>query len=107
MVNGAAEAELERNRAALIALCEKYGVARLDVFGSATAAEWDPATSDLDFIVAFRNQPHRSLADRYLGLAQELEQLFGRRVDLLTERAIRNPYFRQAVEASRTPVYAG
>lgn len=98
--------ELETKRVALAALCGKYGVARLDLFGSAATEDWHPTESDLDFIVAFRPDPNRSLADRYLGLAQELEDLFGRPVDLLTEGAIRNPYFRRNIDATRALVYA-
>ena len=105
-MNALVAAELSAKRGALAALCAKYGVARLDLFGSSTTEDWHPNESDLDFIVAFRPDPDRSLADRYLGLAQELEDLFGRHVDLVTEPAIRNPYFRRAVEATRAPVYA-
>ena len=98
--------ELEAKRSALIALCTKHGVASLDVFGSGASDAWNPATSDLDFIVELHAQPGRSIADRYLALADDLESLFGRHVDLLTAASIRNPYFRQTVEASRTRVYA-
>ena len=105
-MNDSVKEQIDRNRAPLAALCEKYGVARLDIFGSGTTTEWRPGASDLDFVVVFREQLGKSLADRYLGLAEDLEGLFGRPVDLLTERSIRNPYFRQAVEATRTPVYA-
>lgn len=97
--------ELEQSGSALAALCRKYGVARLDVFGSATTDDWQPARSDLDFVVVFRPQPGTGLADRYLGLAEDLEALFQRPVDLITERSIRNPYFKRNVEATRTPVY--
>jgi uncharacterized protein len=98
--------EFRRKRAALAALCERYGVASLDLFGSATTAEWRPNESDLDFVVTFRPEAPESLADRYLGLAEHLEALFGRPVDLLTARSIRNPYLRQSVDATRTQIYA-
>jgi hypothetical protein len=105
-VNPLFNTELESKRTALVALCRKYGVSRLDLFGSGTAEDWRPGESDLDFVVAFHTDPHRSLADRYLGLAEELEALFGRSVDLLTDGAIRNPYFRRSVDSTRVPVYA-
>lgn len=98
--------QLEAKRESLAALCRKYGVTRLDLFGSGTTGDWRPADSDLDFVVTFRPDPNGGLADRYLGFAEALEALFGRRVDLLTERSIRNPYFRRGVAASREPVYA-
>jgi predicted nucleotidyltransferase len=99
-------AQLEASRDKLRVLCRKYDVSRLDLFGSAARDDWRPDGSDLDFIVTFRPDPGRSLADRFLGLAEELESLFGRPVDLLTERSIRNPYFRRGVDASRASVYA-
>lgn len=98
--------ELDAKRDAVVALCEKYGVASLDLFGSGSTDEWRPLDSDLDFVVAFRPGANRGIADRYLGLAEDLEALFGRPVDLITPASIRNPYFRKQVDATRARVYA-
>jgi hypothetical protein len=57
--------------------------------------------------MTFADTEKSGYAYRYLGFAEALEALFGRPVDLLTERSIRNPSFRQAVEATRRPIYAG
>ena len=102
----ALSAEFESKRGALAAVCEKHGVAPLDLFGSCTTDEWSPIDSDLDFVVAFRPDTNRGIAGRYLGLAENLEALFGRAVDLITPASIRNPYFRQRVDATRSRVYA-
>ena len=99
-------AEFDAKRDAIAALCKKYGVANLDLFGSGTTEEWRPLDSDLDFVVAFRPDPNGRLADRYLGLAEDLESLFGRPVDLITPASIRNPYFRQRVDATRSRIYS-
>jgi predicted nucleotidyltransferase len=96
---------IEQHRDAIRAICQQYGVRRLDLFGSATTGAFDPATSDLDFVATFANTRSPGYADRYLGFAEALQALFGRSVDIITERSIRNPYFRQAVEASRQPIY--
>lgn len=104
-MNDLLQSQLEEKRDALALLCQRHGVATLDVFGSAASDSWQPDTSDLDFIVVFRRDSNRGLSDRYLGLADDLEALFERRVDLLTPEAIRNPYFREAVEATRTRIY--
>lgn len=93
------------NREALLALCRAYGVASLDLFGSGLGDDWEPGRSDLDFLVAFHDQPGRSLADRYLGLAEDLERLFATRVELLTLDSIRNPYLRSTIEATRVSIY--
>jgi predicted nucleotidyltransferase len=86
-------------------LCRQYGVLRLDLFGSAVTGAFDDETSDLDFVAVFADTEKPGYADRYLAFAEALEALFGRPVDVVTERSIRNPYFRQAVEATRQPVY--
>ena len=87
-------------------LCVRYRVLRLGLFGSATTAIDDAEASDLDFIVEFQPMPVAAYADSYFGLLESLQQLFGRPVDLVVDSAIQNPYFRQAVEETRTPVYA-
>jgi predicted nucleotidyltransferase len=88
------------------ALCRRFGVRQLDLFGSAAGDQFDPHRSDLDFLVVFENSSPGLHADRYLGLLEGLQDLFGRRVDLVELRAIRNPYFRRGVENTRTPLYA-
>lgn len=96
---------VEEHRTSIAALCQAYGVQRLDLFGSATSEAFDASRSDLDFVVTFADKTPGTYADRYLGFAEELERLFRRKVDLVTERSIRNPYFRRAVEDTRQPVY--
>jgi predicted nucleotidyltransferase len=90
----------------LNALAEKHGVQRLYLFGSALSEDFDPMASDLDFLVEFKATPPGGRADRYFGLLEDLEELFGRPVDLVERQAIRNPYFQREVEASKYPLYA-
>ena len=89
----------------LARLCEAHGVKRLAVFGSAVSGNFDPATSDFDFIVAFRDTASPDYADRYLDFAEALERMLGREVDLVTERSVRRPSFRQAIESSQEVIY--
>jgi predicted nucleotidyltransferase len=89
----------------LAALCRRYGVRRLDLFGSATSGAFDPARSDVDFLVEFDDDPSR-LFDRYFGLKESLAALYGRPVDLVTAGSLRNPYFIAAVNETRRLVYA-
>ena len=98
-------AAIDTRRAEIEELCKRYGVRTLYIFGSAVR---DALTdeSDLDFLVDFDNPVVPGYADRYFGLAEGLEDLFGRAVDLVVERAIRNPYFRESVEESRVLLYA-
>ena len=91
--------------AAFQAICGRFGVRRLDLFGSALTERFDPARSDLDFLVAFGTDVPGTLFSAYFGLKEELERLFGRTVDLVAEDGIANPYFRREVEKSRRPVF--
>ncbi len=86
-------------------LCRKYGVVRLDVFGSAARGDFDPATSDIDLVASFARTNEPGYADRYLDFAESLEALFGRRVDLLTPGAIRNPRFAETIKRESVPIY--
>jgi len=95
---------IENRKSELASLCRRHGVRRLDIFGSAATGEFQDATSDLDFIAIFTDTG-AGYADRYLDFADALETLFGRNVDLLTERSVQNPYFRRSVESTRQTVY--
>lgn len=91
---------------ALKALCQKHAVRQLDLFGSAAADDFDPARSDLDFVVDFLPVPRRGFSDVCFAVLADLQELFGRPVDLVEVTAIRNPYFRKSVEETRVPIYA-
>jgi predicted nucleotidyltransferase len=95
---------VERRKTEIAALCRHYGVRRLDIFGSAATGKFQDVSSDLDFIADFAEKG-AGYADRYLDFAEALESLFGRPVDLMTERSIQNPYFRKSVEATRQTIY--
>ncbi len=91
-------------RAEIAALCERYGVRRLDLFGSATTGAFHPAASDLDFIVDFMDYGP-GVARRFIGFGDALEALFGRRVDFVFDSKLTNPYFKASVDASREKIY--
>ena len=97
---------LAGHEAELAALCRRFHVRRLELFGSAATARLSP-DSDLDFIVEFEQVARGTYADNYFGLREELEQLFGRPIDLVVSSTIRNPYFRQSVDRTKVLVYAG
>jgi predicted nucleotidyltransferase len=97
---------IEEHRAELEALCREFAVRRLEVFGSATDARFDPARSDVDFLVDFDRGAGIRPFRQYMGFLLAAEDLLGRKVDLVEDAAIDNPHFRQAVDAQREPVYA-
>jgi predicted nucleotidyltransferase len=87
-------------------LCRRYRVRQLELFGSAASDHFDPAHSDVDFLVEFETLADGEHADAYFGLLESLKSLLGRPVDLVMTRAIRNKYFLEAIEPTRTLVYA-
>ena len=97
---------IQKNRGVLADACHRYEVARLDLFGSAASGTFEPTTSDLDFLVVFQRAGKLDAADRYFGLLSELEQLFGRKIDLVDVRAHRNPYFMAEALKHREMLYA-
>ena len=102
-------AAVEDKRAEVAELCERYGVERLDLFGSAsgTGNGFDPEGSDLDFVVSFERRDPPGLFDRYFGLKEDLEGLFGRTVDLVTEGALlKDPDFAEGISGRRVSLYA-
>jgi len=93
---------------AIRALCREYGVARLELFGSAATTAFDPARSDVDFIVDYA--PETDLGpwlSRYLELQDRLAALLGRPVDLVMAGApaLSNRWFRREADKTRTVVF--
>lgn len=88
------------------ALCKKYHVRRMVIFGSAVRSDFDVRTSDIDIQVSFEQMSPALHADAYFGLLEELETIFGRSVDLLEEQAIDNPYLKKTIETTGVLVYA-
>lgn len=85
-------------------LCRKYGVKRLEFFGSAVTEEFD-ANSDIDCLIEFEKDGGNYF-HRFFDLKYALEELFGRKVDLVVGSAIRNPYFRASIDRSLQLIYA-
>jgi len=103
----AMHSEIIAKRDAIADLCRHYGVARLEIFGSAArGADFDPVRSDADFIVEFAPATGVSALRQFFGFAEDLERLLGRPVDLVESGAIRNPYMRAGINRSRELVYA-
>lgn len=97
---------IERHHVALAEICRRHHVKRLELFGSATTGAFDPDRSDLDFLVEFDSAPDMTRADQFFGLLDALKALFGRDVDLVSVKALRNPYFIRAVNDTRRTLYA-
>ncbi len=93
-------------RSEIAAVCRRFHVRRLELFGSAARGDFDAGRSDYDFIVEFdRDHPDAFSFATYLGLKDALEALFGRPVDLVEPSAIRNPYLKESIQRGRERVF--
>ena len=95
---------LQKYQAAIIKLCKAHKVKSLYAFGSVLSDNFN-AESDIDLIVDFANMDVEDYADNYFDFKFSLQELFKRPIDLLEEKAIRNPYFRENVNKQHQLVY--
>ena len=99
--------DIAAHREELWDLCRRFHVRRLDLFGSAARSDFDPQRSDLDFLVEFDGDHPEALSLRcFFGFRDALEMLLGRPVDLIEPGALRNPYLKASIEASKEAVFA-
>ena len=96
---------VKQKRIGIAEHCRRLNVRRLEVFGSAVRGDFDPETSDIDFLVEFGEHEHLNKAKRYFDLGKSLMALFDRKVDLVVWRHFENPFFRASLEESKELVY--
>jgi predicted nucleotidyltransferase len=97
---------LHDKQQAIAALCARFGVVRLDVFGSALRDDFRPGESDVDLLVEFGPHEGYALVDAYFGLLDDLRALLGTEVDLLMAGAVRNRYVAREIERTKQLLYA-
>jgi predicted nucleotidyltransferase len=99
-------AVIENRRDAIAAICRKFGVARLFVFGSALRDDFDPARSDVDFLVEFGPMDGYAKAHAYFDMLDELHEALGTDVDLVMAGAVKNRYIAADIERTKQVLYA-
>jgi predicted nucleotidyltransferase len=97
---------IEQHREQIAALCRRYRLKRLELFGSAASGAFDPGHSDIDFFYEFDPSDTDGLADRFFGLKEDLERLLGVNVDMVSAPDATNPYFLQVANRHRLTLYA-
>lgn len=96
--------ELKKHIDQIKALCATNKVISLFAFGSVTTDRFSPE-SDIDLIVDIEDIDPISYSDNYFNLKFELEHLLKREIDLLEQKAIKNPYLQQQIEKTKVLVY--
>lgn len=84
--------------------CRRWKVSELALFGSALREDFGP-DSDVDVLISFTQDAHWSLFD-WVDMIEELKTIFGREVDLVGKKAIRNPFRRHAILSNMEIIYA-
>ena len=97
---------IEEHYDEFVEACRRRHVKKIELFGSAATDAFDPERSDLDFFVSFEKSESVNLFNAYFGLQEDLQELFGRSVDLVMDGASKNPYFLAEAAKTRTVVYA-
>ena len=97
--------EIENKIDKLNILCDKYGVNKVFVFGSIAKGNFNSKTSDIDLIVELNDLPPIEKGEILMKLWNDLENLFARKVDLLTNLSIKNPYLKKEIENSKFLIY--
>ncbi len=96
--------DIEKVRPEVEAVCRRFPVKRLGLFGSAVREDFAP-DSDVDVLVVFDEGERGDVFEDYFELKEGLEQVFGRAVDLVMDKDFRNPVLRERINATRTVIY--
>ena len=100
--------EIETHREQIADLCRRYGIRRLELFGSAArGTDFEPGRSDIDFLVDFNDDEPRTPED-YLDLESQLSDLLDRPVDVISRSAVersRNYIRRRSILRDAQAIY--
>jgi len=96
----------ERNND-FLKLCHEHKVSKIYAFGLGVTDRFDPIKSDIDFVVDLKIKDPIEYGETLLSFWDKLEILFGRKVDLLTDDSIRNPYLKKSIDATKKLIYDG
>ena len=99
-------AAVENQREAIAALCRKYGVVRLYVFGSALSEDFRPSESDVDLLVEFGPMDGHSKAHAYFDMLEELRGILGTEIDLVMVGAVKNRHIARDIDRTKQVLYA-
>ena len=97
---------LESKRQAIEEICSSFGVARLEVFGSALRKDFKSGESDLDLLVEFKPMEPYARVEAYFRMRDELRALLQREIDLVMVGAVKNPYISREIERTKQLMYA-
>lgn len=95
---------IQNNLKKIESVCRKRYAVKLYSFGSVNTGKFNEE-SDVDFLVEFSGIPIEDYADNYLDMCYDYEEILKRKVDLVTTRSVKNPYFKKEVELTRQLIF--
>lgn len=96
---------LKERHSEFIKLCRSHSVNKIFAFGSSITDQFDPVISDIDLLVSIDIKDPADRGDALLSLWDKLEVLFERKVDLLTEDSMHNPYLKANISQTKKLIY--
>ncbi|MEI8205207.1 MAG: nucleotidyltransferase domain-containing protein [Bacteroidota bacterium] len=99
--------EIIKNFSDFNILCQTHKVKYLYAFGSSVTDKFDDVKSDIDLIVEIDDSDPIERGEKLMSLWDTFEVFFHRKVDLLTDTSIRNPYLRKSIDATKILIYDG
>jgi uncharacterized protein len=96
---------LKENIRVIQELCRTYDVKKMYAFGSVCTYNFDN-DSDIDILILFKDISIEKYTDNYFELYYKLEELFKRKIDLLPENSLSNPFFIESINETRQLLYA-
>ncbi|MEN8249471.1 MAG: nucleotidyltransferase domain-containing protein [Bacteroidota bacterium] len=99
--------EFKFNSPDLVELCKEHKVKSLYAFGSSVSEKFDEKSSDIDLVVEIDNSDPLERGELLISLWDKLEMFFQRKVDLITNSSIKNPFLRKNIDSTKVLVYGG
>ena len=84
--------------------CKDFSVDKLYVFGSFARNE-NTKNSDIDFLVSFKESIPTNYFDNFFDFQFKLEEIFNKKVDLISENTLKNPYLIKSINADKIIIY--
>ena len=101
------ENTIKSNSSEFLSLCKSHDVKTLYAFGSSIGDKFDELKSDIDLLIELETPDPIERGEKLMDLWEKFEAFFQRKVDLLTNNSIRNPFLRKSIDASKILIYDG
>lgn len=99
--------EISKKQKYFIFLCKNNNVKYLYAFGSSVSEKFDPERSDIDLLVEIDSKDPVDRGEKLMSLWDQFEDFFNRKVDLLTDSSLRNPFLRKSIDSTKILIYDG